>query len=205
MKKKPFVAQTSMVPILACIAALLFSANFYQFMQKNFKKWWGWDFQCPLEQVDCHEMHIHTAPGVDRHEHRRHHHKYRRHHHKHRRHHRQGEHRHDVRDRQTIILDFEGQRNLQDAERKLERTLDRALRDLEQLHERMEWDADINVDVKVERLENEIRIKVENLENLERIKRRLRLHSSNQDSPDVIVREFHIGDDNVEIRIRDHR
>lgn len=202
MKKKPFVAQTSMVPVLACIAALLFSANFYQFMQKNFKKWWGWDFRCPAEQVDCQKTHRHRIFKTERHNHR--------HHRQHRRHLRDRlrdhEHRHQVRDRHTIILDLEGERNvdrnLQEAQRNLEQNLERALRDLERLHERMEWDAD--VDINVERLETEIRIKLENLEDLNRIQRKLQLHFPEQDAPDEIVREYRVGDDNVKVRIQRH-
>ena len=92
MEKKPFIAQTSMVPVLACIAALLFSANFYQFLQKNLKKWWGWDFTCPVEQVDCHRHDVEELQ-----EHRKHR--------KHRRHRRDRPHRHDVQDRHTIIFE----------------------------------------------------------------------------------------------------
>ncbi len=200
MKKKPFVAQTSMVPILACVAALLFSANFYQFMQKNFKKWWGWDFTCPVEQVECNEMHMQYAPGMERHEHHRHHHRKYRHHHRKHRHH-QHEHQHEVQERRTIILDVESDLDLdlQDAERKLERNLERALGDLERLHERMEWDADVDIDV--ERLETEIRIKLENLEDLESKIRVLR-----NDNADEIIREYQFGDNNtIKIRVQDHR
>ena len=201
MKKKPFVAQTSLVPVLACVAALLFSANFYQFLQKNFKKWWGWDFSCPIEQVDCHRHEIDVE--------HRHHYKHRKHH-QHRRHRHDRPHRHDEEDRHTIILNLEREReldrvqdNLDEAQRKLERNLERAMRDLERLHERMEWDA--LSDTRRERLETEVRIKAENLRNLERVKRVLerRVEAHEHRTQDEIIQEFHF-DDNIEIRIRKH-
>ena len=197
MEKKPFIAQTSLVPVLACIAALLFSANFYQFLQKNFKKWWGWDFTCPIEQVDCHRYEMHELQ-----EHRRH-----RHHHRHRKHKHQYRHRHEVRDQQTIILDLRreamnrAEQDLQNAERNLERNLERALRDLERLHERMEWDA--NAGANRERLEMEIRIKAENLRALQR---QLESHSAtqNHEAEDEFIHEFHFDDSNIKIHIREH-
>ncbi len=191
MEKKPFIAQTSMVPVLACIAALLFSANFYQFLQKNFKKWWGWDFTCPIENVDCHRHEV----ELERRKHRKHH--------KHRKH---RPHRHEVEDRHTIILELDAERKrerLQDAERKLQQNLERALRELDRLHERMEWDA--TSEANRERLETEIRIKAMNVRALERIKQRLENHVVTREhrTEDEIIREFHFGDD-VEVRIRKH-
>ncbi len=203
MEKKPFIAQTSLVPVLACIAALLFSANFYQFLQKNFKKWWGWDFTCPLEQVDCHRYEMHELQ-----EHRRHRHQHRRHH-QHRKHKRHYRHRHEVRDQQTIILDLQGEalnrdveQNLQNAERRLQRNLERALRDLERLHERMEWDANAHTHADRERLETEIRIKAENLQALQR---QLESHAAeiHQDG-NTFIHEFRFDDNNIKIRIREH-
>ena len=190
MEKKPFVTMTSMVPVLACIAALLFSANFYQFLQMNFKKWWGWDFTCPVEQVDCHRYEVH-----DLQEHRRHR----------KRHDRP--HRHDVQERHTIILELSRDHEfdrVQEAERHLQRNLERALRDLQRLRERMEWNA--NTDANRERLETEIRIKAMNLQAMERIKHALESHSVSREhqTEDEIIQEFHF-DNNVEIRIRKHQ
>lgn len=198
MEKKPFVAQTSLVPVLACIAALLFSANFYQFLQKNFKKWWGWDFTCPIEQVDCHRHEMHELQ-----EHRRH-----RHHHRHRKHKRHYRHRHEVRDQQAIILDLREEalnradQNLQNTERNLERNLERALRDLERLHERMEWDA--NAEFNRERLEMEIRVKAENLQALQRLLDNRLQRLQDHQAEDEFIHEFHFDDNNIKIHIRKH-
>ena len=183
---------------------MLFSANFYQFLQKNFKKWWGWDFTCPVEQVDCRQYQMQDTEEHRRHKHRRH-----KRHHKHRKH-RRHSHSHEARDRHTIILDLQtedlerAERDLHEAERNLERNLERALRDLERLHEQMEWDG--NVEANLERLEAEIQIKANNLQNL---KRQLRIHIP-REHLDEVIEEFHFDerfhfDDNVEIRIRTHR
>ena len=84
--------------------------------------------------------------------------------------------------------------------------LERALRELERLHERMEWDA--TSDANRERLETEIRIKAMNVRALERIKQRLESHTTSRDhqTEDEIIQEFHFDNDdgNVEIRIRKH-
>ena len=182
-----------MVPVLACIAALLFSANFYQFLQKNLKKWWGWDFTCPVEQVDCHRHDVEELQ-----EHRKHR--------KHRRHRRDRPHRHDVQDRHTIIFERDADHErgrVHEAERKLQQNLERALRELDHLHERMEWDA--TTDANRNRLETEIRIKAMNLRAMERIKHRLKSHAASREhrTEDDIIQEFHF-DNNVEIRIRKH-
>ncbi len=147
MREKLSTYHVSLVPVLACIAALLFSANFYQFLQKNLKKWWGWDFSCPTEQVYHRHRVLELNPD----------------------------------DRHVIIFDFDEQeidhemdrvhRDLEQAERVLRLNLERALRNMEHLHERMDWDG--NVEVRVERLNEEIHTKARNLERLERALHRM--------------------------------
>lgn len=191
MEKKPFIAQSSLVPVLACIAAILFSANFYQFMKRNFKKWWGWDFRCPTEQV-CYRANTFV---IQRHHHFDHH----------RRH--DFRFRHDRQQRHTIVLDFDryrsdqAHRDLQQAEEALQRNLERAMRDLERLNKRMAWDATAATDL--ERLEDEVRIKAENLE---RLQRELKVHTSpdasDWESEDVHQLHFESEDGNVDIIIK---
>ncbi len=143
MRKKLFTYHSPLVPVLACIAALLFSANFYQFLQKNLKKWWGWDFDCPTEEVCQRHQTIHVKPH----------------------------------DRHVIIFEYDDEheidyemdrahRDLKRAKQALRRNLERALLDMQRLHERMEWDG--NWDAKVERLQEEIQSKAKNLDRLER-------------------------------------
>ena len=190
MEKKPFIAQSSLVPVLACIAAILFSANFYQFMKHNFKKWWGWDFRCPTEEV-CHRTHTLEFHRHDRH-HLRHHFNLRRH-------------RHDRKKRHTIVLDFnrkdqldQAQQDLRRAEEVLQRNLERAMRDLERLNERMEWDATVAADL--ERLEHEIEIKAENLG---RLQRELDIQVSSDEAwEEEEVQELNFDDENVTIIIK---
>ncbi len=148
MRKKLFTYHSPLVPVLACIAALLFSANFYQFLQKNLKKWWGWDFDCPTEEVCQRHQTIHVKPH----------------------------------DRQIIIFEYDDgheidyemdrvDRDLKRAEQALRRNLERALRDMQRLHERMEWDG--SVEVRVERLNEEIQTKTRNLERFEQALQRM--------------------------------
>ncbi len=148
MREKLSTYHVSLVPVLACIAALLFSANFYQFLQKNLKKWWGWDFSCPTEEVCQQHQTIHVKPH----------------------------------DRHVIIFEYDDEqvidyemdrvhRDLKRAEQALRRNLERALRDMQRLHERMEWDG--NVEVRVKRLNEEIHTKTRNLERLEQALHRM--------------------------------
>lgn len=187
MEKKPFIAQSSLVPVLACIAAILFSANFYQFMKHNFKKWWGWDFRCPTEEVCVHD---HTFM-MHRHSDHRHHFDIRRH-------------KHDRKKRHTIVLDFDrsnmdqAQQDLHRAEEALQRNLERAMRDLERLNERMEWDATVAADL--ERLENEVRIKAENLGRLQR-EMESRGASDEEWGNEEAVQELHFESDNEDVTI----
>ena len=51
--KQPFASHTALVPVLACIASILFSANLYQFLQHTFRKW---NFECPTDTAECHNM-----------------------------------------------------------------------------------------------------------------------------------------------------
>ena len=149
MREKLSTYHVSLVPVLACIAALLFSANFYQFLQKNLKKWWGWDFSCPTEQV----YHRHSVLELNPDDHH------------------------------VMIFDFDEQeidpemdrvhRDLEQAERVLRLNLERALQNMESLHERMEWDG--NVEVRVERLNEEIHTKARNLERLEQALHRMEI------------------------------
>ncbi len=148
MRKKLFTYHSPLVPVLACIAALLFSANFYQFLQKNLKKWWGWDFDCPTEEVCQRHQTIHVKPH----------------------------------DRHIIIFEYDDgheidfevdrvDRDLKRAEQALRRNLERALRDMQRLHERMEWDG--TVEVRVKRLNEEIQTKTRNLERFEKAIQRM--------------------------------
>jgi len=201
-KKQPFIARSSVVPVLACIAALLLSANFYQFLQKNLKKWWGWDFSCPNELV-IHGSHDH--PFIKHHERFRH------------RPHRP--HRHERAERHVIVLDMDrehaeralerAKQGVERAEHALERNLERAMRDLERLRERAERDG--TAPVKVERLEEEIRIKAENLERLQRVIEQ-RLEAAIEESIEVEVEDeqvqefsFDVDDGKVAIIIKKDR
>ncbi len=179
MREKLSTYHISLVPVLACIAALLFSANFYQFLQKNLKKWWGWDFNCPTEQV--HHRHSVLELNPD--------------------------------DRHVIIFDFDEQeidhemdrvhRDLEQAERVLRLNLERALQNMESLHERMEWDG--NVEIRIERLNEEIHTKSRNLEHLEQALHRMEFEIGQAESTDCHKRKHHRKHRRKSIRIRVHR
>jgi exonuclease VII large subunit len=148
MRNEPTVVRSSWVPILACIAALLFSANFFQFLQKHFKKWWGWNFTCPTEHVVHHRHRIVDVKPDDRHV--------------------------MIFDFKEHEIDHEmerAHRDLKRAEQGLRRNLERALREMERQRERMEQDG--NADVHVERLQEEIETKARSLERLEQELRRM--------------------------------
>ncbi len=179
MREKLSTYHVSLVPILACIAALLFSANFYQFLQKNIKKWWGWDFDCPTEQV--YQRHSVLELNTD--------------------------------DRHVIIFDFDEQeidhemdrvhRDLEQAERVLRLNLGRALQNMESLHVRM--DRDRNVEIRVERLNEEIHTKARNLERLEQALHRMEFEIEQAESTDCRKHKHHRKRRRKSIRIRVHR
>ena len=179
MREKLSTYHVSLVPVLACIAALLFSANFYQFLQKNLKKWWGWDFSCPTEQV----YHRHSVLELN------------------------------PDDRHVIIFDFDEQeidhemdrvhRDLEQAERVLRLKLERALQNMGRLHERMEWDG--NVEVRVERLNDEIHTKSRNLERRERALHRMEYEIEQAESTHCREHKHHRKRRRRSIRIRVHR
>ncbi len=179
MREKLSTYHISLVPVLACIAALLFSANFYQFLQKNLKKWWGWDFSCPTEQVYHRHKILELKPD----------------------------------DRHVMIFDFDEQeidpemdrvqRDLKQAERVLRLNLERALRNMEHLHERMDWDG--NVEVRVERLNEEIHTKARNLERLEQALHRMEFEIEQAESTHCRKHKHHRKRHRRSIRIRVHR
>jgi len=156
-KEQPFIARSSIVPILACVALMLFGANFYQFLRKNVFSHFGWDVRCPIEVTDHH-----------------------RHRHQHKIKHPRAIHLRATQsgqDQHTIIFEFDregrelnqAERALERAERSLKRNLERAVRDLARLHERVEYDpaSQNRFQQRVERLEVEIEAKARSLERLQ--------------------------------------